>query len=138
VDAQLRNYVSQRAADRCEYCRLPQDAVVATFHVDHVIARQHQDSSSETPDQFALACDRCNLYKGTNLSSIDPASGEVVLLFNPRQDAWSDHFRMEGPLQMGRTPTGRATVRLLQMNAQNRVELRASLLSEGRAFDESE
>jgi len=37
---------------------------------------------------IALACHRCNLHKGTNLSSIDPDSGDVVSLFRPRDEVW--------------------------------------------------
>lgn len=43
MDGAVRNLVRQRAGNRCEYCRLPQAAVDATFHVDHIIAQQHLD-----------------------------------------------------------------------------------------------
>jgi len=33
MDAATRRTVRERAADRCEYCQLPQSAVDATFHV---------------------------------------------------------------------------------------------------------
>jgi hypothetical protein len=45
-------------------------------------------------------------------------------LFNPRGDAWSDHFAVQGGRILGLTPKGRATARLLNMNAPRRVELR--------------
>jgi len=60
-------------------------------------------------------------------------TGDVVPLFNPRTDDWSAHFAFHGALINGRTPTERATVRLLQMNARHRVELRAALIAR-RAF----
>jgi len=78
-----------------------------------------------------LACDRCNAYKGPNLTSIDPESGQIVPLFNPREDVWSDHFLLQGGDVVGLTPTGRATVRLLNMNARYRVQLREEWLAEG-------
>ena len=38
----LRNFVRQRAGNRCEYCRIRYgDFDVAEFHVEHIIARQH-------------------------------------------------------------------------------------------------
>jgi hypothetical protein len=95
-----------------------------------VVAQQHTDETEETPDRLALACDRCNICKGTNLSSIDPITREIVLLFNPRQDAWEEHFAMRGAKIVGLTPTGRASVRLLQMNAKHRIELREWLIEE--------
>lgn len=132
MDVAIRRLVRERAGDRCEYCRLPQAAVDATFHVDHVVAQQHLDQTGDDPKRLALACDRCNFCKATNLSSIDPVTREIVLLFNPRQDEWEEHFAMQGAVIVGVTPTGRATVRLLQMNAKHRVELRRWLIEEQR------
>ena len=116
---------------RCEYCRIPPVAIDASLHVDHVIARQHVDQIDEDPEHLAMACDRCNFYKGTNLSTVDPESGEIVPLFNPRQDRWEAHFTFDGAAIIGLTPIGRATLRLLHMNARNRVELRSWLIEEG-------
>jgi len=45
----------------------------------------------------------------------DPQTGKSVLLYNPRKDFWEEHFRWSTNWQklIGRTPTGRATVRAL-------------------------
>lgn len=129
MDAATRQLVRQRSGNRCEYCRLPQHAVDATFHVEHVIARQHAYDDELT--NLALACDRCNLYKGPNLISIDPETNSIVPLFNPRKQNWKEHFAMEDAEIVGLTSTGRATVRLLNMNARHRVHLRAVRLENG-------
>ena len=63
-------------------------------------------------------------YKGPNLSSIDPETRTLVALFHPRADLWSDHFVVRDGRIVGLTTRGRATVRLLNMNAPRRVELR--------------
>jgi dihydrofolate reductase len=34
--------------------------------------------------------------KGTDVASIDLQTGQLVRLFNPRQDRWADHFRSAG------------------------------------------
>src|SRR5688572_6096143 len=92
---ELRQLVRQRADDRCEYCRIPQTAIPwARFHVEHIRARQHGGADDLT--NLALACRRCNAFKGPNLSAIDPFTNDVVSLFHPRRDDWSDHFRVEG------------------------------------------
>ncbi len=131
MDAATRNFVRRRAADRCEYCRIPQEATpFIPFHVEHVVARQH--GRDDSPGNLALACDRCNAFKGPNLTSIDPESGDVVALFDPRKDEWSEHFRFENGEITGLTPAGRATVRLLNVNATRRVELRQQWIEEGR------
>ena len=102
---------------------MPQDATpLIAFHVEHIVSRQH--GGSDDPAGLALACDRCNAYKGTNLTSIDPETRTAVALFSPRADLWSDHFVIRDGQIAGLTPRGRATVRLLNMNAPRRVELR--------------
>ena len=82
-----------------------------TFHVEHIIAKQHIDEDVDDPSSLALACNRCNAYKGTNLSSIDPKTRTLVPLYNPREDLWQDHFMLRSGEVVGITPSGRATVR---------------------------
>lgn len=125
-----RRLVRTRAEQRCEYCRLEQKHTpFALFHVDHVIPRQH--GGSDEPDNLALACHHCNLHKGSNLTGIDPESRQITPLFNPRKEVWSRHFILRGPLVSGLTPVGRATVRVLAMNAPDRIQLRAELQKGG-------
>jgi hypothetical protein len=131
----LREFVRRRAGERCEYCLIPEEATpFFTFHIEHVIPKQH-GGEADDPEKLALACNRCNAYKGPNLSSVDPETRDIVLLFNPRCDAWKDHFTLIGGEIVGITPNGRATVRLLNMNAPHRVELREQWLTEGGGFD---
>lgn len=125
----IRALARRRAHERCEYCRVPQSAIEAVFHVEHVIAQQH--GADDDPSNLALSCDRCNLIKGPNLSGIDPDTGDIVRLFHPRQDEWFDHFRLVGELIFGKTPTGRATVALLRLNDPARIKLRSVLIRAG-------
>ena len=130
IDAATKRFVRQRACNRCEYCRLPQAAQpYVTFHVEHVRSRKHKGSDHRS--NLALACERCNASKGTDLSGVDPNTGKVHRLFNPRTQSWNDHFVFSGPLILGRTPKGRATVAVLGMNDERRVRLRAELLLSG-------
>lgn len=129
MDQKTRELVRRRAGDTCEYCRLPQAATpLISFHIEHTIARQH--GGGDAPAGLALACDRCNAYKGPNLTSIDPESGEIVVLFNPREHDWSVRFERRGGEIAGLTPTGRATVQLLNMNSSRRVQLRQDWYAE--------
>jgi hypothetical protein len=124
VDTALRELVQRRAADRCEYCLITQqDDPLFTFHIEHIVPRQHGGSTVES--NLALACHHCNLHKGPNLSGIDPQTDDIVPLFHPRSQAWTDHFEQRGATVAGRTPTGRATVRVLAMNSPARAQLRA-------------
>jgi hypothetical protein len=129
MDAATRALVRQRAGNRCEYCLLRQEQSGLAHHVEHIRAKQH--GGPDDPDNLALACNRCNAHKGPNLTGIDPASGELVPLFHPRRDIWADHFEFQGARIVGRTPSGRATVYVLAMNDERRLERRAELLARG-------
>ena len=125
MDATTRDLVRRRADHRCEYCLLHQDYSELTHHVEHIIAKQH--GGSDDIGNLALACHRCNLSKGPNLTGVDPASGELVPLFHPRRDRWNSHFVFHGARIQGITPSGRATVMVLAMNDARRLELRSQV-----------
>ena len=126
----LRDLVRSRARGRCEYCRaLQEDLSLALFHVEHIVPRQH--GGIDDPENLALACNHCNLHKGPNLTGIDPESGRIIPLFNPRREAWEDHFLLDGLEIGGRTPTGSVTARVLGMNTPTRIQLRAALRARG-------
>lgn len=125
-----RKSVVERAGGRCEYCKTHQDDdPFYTFPIDHIISRQHRGSSEL--DNLCLSCFRCNSFKGPNLSSIDPKTGTIVTLFHPRHENWSQHFRWNDAVLIGLTPTGRATVELLNINHSDHVALREALIEEG-------
>jgi hypothetical protein len=89
---------------------------------------------TDDPESLAWACSECNYHKGPNLVSIDPESQEQANLFNPRRDDWNDHFTIDRGAIVGLTPTGRATARLLNMNAPRLVRLRRELVEQAE-FD---
>lgn len=121
----LRDFVRRRALDRCEYCLLGQREAELRHHVEHVVARKH--GGSDEAENLALACHRCNLHKGPNLTGVDPVSGEIVRLFHPRHDRWAEHFQLAGTRIEGSTSIGRATVQVLGMNTARRLELREEI-----------
>ena len=125
MESATRILVRTRARNCCEYCLLPQDSCSLTHHIEHVVARQH--GGTDDHSNLALACHRCNLRKGPNLTGIDPITGEIVPLFDPRRDRWLDHFRFRGPVIEGVTAVGRTTVKLLSMNDTRRIERRELL-----------
>jgi hypothetical protein len=128
MDTATRRRVRSRARQRCEYCRLPQSAApFLTFHIEHIEASQHVDDDSL--DNLCLACPHCNLHKGPNLTTLSAETREIVVLFHPRRDAWDEHFRQSGANIEGITATGKATVRLLKMNADEQVQIRTELIA---------
>jgi hypothetical protein len=126
MDSSTPEIVRRRAGYRCEYCLVPQSAFPrAAFHIEHIIAKQH--GGRDDLSNLALACGRCNLHKGPNLTGIDPLSGNIALLFHPRRDDWRLHFKLESGSIGGLTETGRATAHLLTMNAPDRIAIRLEL-----------
>lgn len=135
MDDATKHLVRQRAHNRCEYCGIDQRHYPDfTFHIEHVVARQHRGSEDVT--NLALACHLCNRKKGPNLSGIDPDTGELTRLFNPRTDVWGEHFRLEpSGFIIGFTPIGRTTAYVLGMNSDVRMQIRlriAQLETEGK------
>jgi hypothetical protein len=129
MELELIKHVWRRAGDACEYCRMPQALDELTFEIDHVVAESHGGKTA--PHNLALSCFNCNRFKGPNLSGIDPRSGRLTRLFNPRRHRWETHFRWQGARLVGRTAVGRTTIRVLHINDWLRVQLREELMAEG-------
>jgi hypothetical protein len=129
MDAATRALVRARAGGRCEYGLVHQAHVELSHHIEHIVARKH--GGADDPSNLCLACERCNLFKGPDLTGIDPVTGRVERLYNPRSQPWADHFELRGPLIVGSTAVGRATVEVLSMNAGQRLQLRAALIAHG-------
>jgi hypothetical protein len=91
--------------------------------VEHVTPTSHDGEDDES--NLALACRACNLKKLDHLCGHDEVTGVNVALFNPRQDVWEEHFRVDDACNIvGLTPVGRATVARLQMNSPVQLEAR--------------
>lgn len=121
--------MAERAQDRCEYCGKRQISFFP-HEVDHVLAQKH--GGQTTLENLALACFECNRYKGSDVASFDPHTGQLTPLFNPRQQKWDEHFRDEEGVIVPLTPEGRVTVMLLRLNEPTRVTERIALRAAGR------
>ena len=117
----------ERASFRCECCQLHQQDSVLRHHLEHIVAKQH--GGLDNAQNLALACHRCNLQKGPNLTGIDPLTGEITQLFHPRRARWEDHFAFRGVRIEGLSAIGRVTVQVLALNDARRLALRRELFS---------
>jgi HNH endonuclease len=120
-----REFLLQRALNRCEYCHFPEASLAVGLHVDHVIAQQH--GGDDSLENLAMACAHCNFQKGPNVASVDPENRQIFRLFNPRSDVWAAHFVIAEDQILGLTPLGRATVNLLEFNIPINIEFRRHL-----------
>lgn len=128
----VRQFVRERVHKQCEYCHRPDVYSVVSFHVDHIIpTKQHEGSSEE--ENLAWLCVHCNISKSVNIAGYDPVTQQLTPLFNPRTQQWDEHFQMNTATIEGKTPVGRVTVKILDMNAQEMVQARQSLIDKGLA-----
>lgn len=122
-----RQFIREQAEDCCEYCRIAQANLFSKFQIDHIIPLKH--GGLDDLDNLCLACLECNSYKGPNVASLDPDTGDATKLFNPRQQIWDDHFQINsGGTLTGLTPEGRATINVLRINDEKRVKQRLVLI----------
>jgi hypothetical protein len=118
-----------RARGRCEYCGIHKVDTIFGCQVDHILSEKH--GGSARLDNLAYACAFCNRHKGSDIASLDEA-GKLTPLFHPRRDVWAEHFAFDGSTLLGLSASGRATVRLLRINAPERIMEREFLLRAGR------
>lgn len=132
IPNKLRQRVAVRAAQRCEYCRLPQAFAQHKYEPDHIRARQH--GGQTVFENLALACLWCNRRKGPNVASFDPLTGQLVPLFNPRTQLWHEHFAWEGAFIQPLIAEARVTINLLRMNEDDRLAKRQAWLDAGLLY----
>ncbi len=133
VPADLRRAVDAQAQERCGYCLSAASICGQPMEIDHLFPEALDGPTTE--GNLWLACTACNRKKCDRVWVPDPASGEVVRLFNPRRQAWRDHFEWSGAGDRirGLTPVGRATVAALDLNRACLVAARRVWIAAGGA-----
>jgi hypothetical protein len=116
ISKELRERVASQAGRRCGYCLTSEAIVGAAMEIDHLVPQSLGGLTEES--NLWLACSLCNDHKSCRISGPDPESGEVVRLFDPRRQVWTEHFRWSegGDEIVGLTAVGRATVVALRLN----------------------
>ena len=117
----------ERAKHCCEYCISQQKYSPDYFSVEHVIPRVKK--GNDALYNLTYSCLACNNHKFTATEAIDPVSGSLCPLYNPRLDRWEDHFCWSADYSqlLGITPTGRATIEKLRLNRPYVINLRVVL-----------
>ncbi len=90
VSAALRAVVAEEARYRCGYCLSAEAIVGMPMDVEHIMP----EVLGGTTDQGSLwlACPLCNAHKAGRSAGPDMLTGEIARFFNPRHQAWADHF----------------------------------------------
>jgi hypothetical protein len=128
IEPALRELVRLRAAGFCEYCRIPERFTFVEHEIDHVIAIKH--GGQTVSGNLALCCAVCNRFKGSDIASIDPETGQLTPLFHPRLDRWDDHFEVRNGEILPLTAKARVTAGILRMNRATRIQERQLLRTE--------
>ena len=123
--------VSARARHVCEYCHAPEAIFNLPFEVEHITLQGSGGESS--PDNLALSCRSCNLYKSDAMTAFDEQTQSIVRLFHPRRDEWDEHFTVNAETAEieGLTDIGRVTVLRLRINSTTQVAARIQWLKLG-------
>ena len=123
----LRLQVKKRAKNICEYCRSQADFSSQPFAIEHI--KPFALGGKTILSNLAFACQGCNGHKFTHTDGLDTITHKQVPLFNPRKQKWSEHFiwNDDFTLIIGKTPSGRATVELLELNREGCKNLRLAL-----------
>jgi|SRR5579859_4239021 len=131
VPKALRDRLACSARHRCGYCLTPEKITGTPMDVEHLFPESRGGVTEE--DNLWLACSGCNDHKGDRIEAPDPLTSEVVRLFNPRYQRWSEHFAWtpEGDRMLGLTPVGRATVIALKLKRAILVDTRRVWVAAG-------
>lgn len=121
ISAALRREVRERAANRCEYCQIPEDDTEFGCEVDHIISEKHGGTTEAA--NLALACFFCNRNKGSDIGSVrDSDDSTLIRFYNPRIDVWDDHFAWQDRVIIHpKTDVGRVTTRIFGFNVEYRI-----------------
>ncbi len=132
ISAEIRQEVIFRANGFCEYCRSNSRFADSPSDVEHILP-QSKGGKSE-PDNLALACHGCNLFKSNKTDLFDVTTDKIVRLFNPRIDIWKEHFSWTSDFSeiVGLTAIGRATIEALNLNREGLVNQRRMLHKYGK------
>lgn len=131
IPEKIRLAVAKRAGFRCEYCLIHEADLVVGAHIDHIISIKHGGSSML--QNLAYSCLVCNVNKGSDIATMLLPSENPIRFFNPRKDVWADHFELSNGSILPKSEIGRATVKILDFNALERV-LRRRLLTLSRRY----
>lgn len=131
IGRDLAAEVIERAKNRCEYCLIAAEDTYFGIEIDHIRSRKHNGTTESA--NLALACQPCNRNKGSDLGSVFDPTNELIRFFNPRNETWSDHFRVDSSGKIiALTPTAEVTLIIFRFNDPERTIERMSLIELGR------
>jgi HNH endonuclease len=131
ISKAIRDQVSREARYRCGYCLSSEGIVGTPMEIDHIIPQSLGASTEQ--DNLWLACSLCNDHKGDRLVALDIETDQIVRLFDPRHQLWTEHFAWTAGADrmVGLSAIGRATIVALNLNRPSLVRARQAWQSVG-------
>ena len=124
ISREIKDKVRFDAKNRCGYCLTPQEILSMTLEIEHL----HPVAVGGTDDEenLWLACRNCNGFKHAKTRAVDPQTNIETVIFNPRNQIWSEHFEFSADKTeiVGKTACGRATVIALRLNYETAITAR--------------
>ena len=126
-----RRQIAEEAKYRCGYCQTQEVVSGIPLTVEHITPKAKGGSDDNA--NLWLSCRLCNEKKGTLIEAMNPETGDLVSLFNPRTQMWADHFTWseDGIRIIPKTAVGRMTIDVLSLNDELRVRARAIWVKAG-------
>jgi 5-methylcytosine-specific restriction endonuclease McrA len=90
IPEKIRSQVIEKAGYRCEYCQTNSRLIGMPLIMEHILPKSA--GGKDELENLAACCYRCNEFKGAKTHTTDPQIGQLVPLFNPRQQLWQEHF----------------------------------------------
>jgi hypothetical protein len=131
IPASLAERIRKQARYRCGYCLVGEHLIGMQMEFEHLVPLAEGGQTLE--ENLWLSCRNCNGFKHSQTKAIDPESGLVAPLFNPRRQNWNEHFRWSEDRTeiIALTPEGRASVVALRLNNPLTVVARRLWVSAG-------
>lgn len=127
IPVALRRQVILRAHHLCEYCLVHEADFYLAGEVDHTKPIKY--GGTNVFENLAYSCAYCNRFKGYTEAIV--MNGRAIRLYNPRLDHWSDHFELSEAIILAKTEIAEATLLVLRINAEERIQERLVYIEEG-------
>ncbi len=116
IPQSLREQIRAADRQRCCYCLTTEANSGIPMTFDHILPVSKGGETSF--ENLCLACRSCNEFKSDITEAADPVTDEIVPLYNPRTERWTEHFYWseDGTKIEAKTAIARVTIFTLRMN----------------------
>lgn len=118
----VKNFLAPRQQKLCAYCRTYMPEASYYYEIEHIVPKNPHPVWMFEPQNFCLACRRCNAKKLDNETLTNPNTvvypdDSTGFIINPYHDIYSDHIELvEGLFYSGKTSKGIKTIELCNLS----------------------